>query len=100
LKLEELKVLNNLVSAYFDLAEISAIEEKPMKMQNYINQLDLIMSSTGREILQNAGKISHQQAEDKAKTEFRKYQNKTLNEVEKSYLETLKQLEKSIKKNK
>jgi len=67
LKVEELKVLNNLVSAYFDLAEISAIEEKPMKMQDYINQLDLILSSTGREILQNAGKISHQQAQEKAK---------------------------------
>ena len=100
LQVEELKVLNNLVSAYFDLAEINAIEKKPMKMYDYINQLDLILSSTGREILQNAGEISHQQAEEKAKTELRKYHNKTLSEVEKSYLDTLKQLEKSIKKKK
>ncbi|OFY96505.1 MAG: cell filamentation protein Fic, partial [Bacteroidetes bacterium RIFCSPLOWO2_12_FULL_31_6] len=98
LQLEELKVLNNLVSAYFDLAEINAIEKKPMKMQDYINQLDLILSSTGREILQNAGKINHQQAEEKAKKEFSKYYSKTLSEVEKSYLDMLKQLEKSIKK--
>lgn len=99
LQVEELKVLNNLVSAYFDLAEINAIEEKPMKMQDYLKQLDLILSSTGREILQNAGKISHQQAQEKAETEFRKYHNKTLSEVEKSYLDTLKKLGKSIKKN-
>lgn len=100
LQVEELKVLNNLVSAYFDLAEINAMEQKPMKMQDYIKQLDSILSSTGREILQNAGKISQLQAEEKAKTEFKKYHNKTLSEVEKSYLETLKQLEKSIKKKK
>lgn len=100
LQVEELKVLNNLVSAYFDLAEINAMEQKPMKMQDYVNQLDLILSSTGREILQTAGKISHQQAQEKAKNEFKKYQNKTLSEVEKSYLDTLKQLQKTIKKKK
>lgn len=100
LQVEELKILNNLVSAYFDLAEINAMEQKPMKMQDYIKQLDLILSSTGREILQNAGKISHQKAQEKAKTEFRKYQNITLSEVEKSYLETLKQIEKKVKKKK
>ena len=100
LQVEELKVLNNLVSAYFDLAEINAMEKKPMKMQDYIKQLDLILSSTGREVLQNAGKISHQEAQEKAKTEFRKYQNITLSEVEKSYLETLKQLEKKVKRKK
>lgn len=100
LHVEELKMLNNLVSAYFDLAEINAMEQKPMKMQDYVNQLDLILSSTGREILQTAGKISHQQAQEKAKNEFKKYQNKTLSEVEKSYLDTLKQLQKTIKKKK
>lgn len=98
LQVEELKVLNNLVSAYFDLAEINAMEQTPMKMQDYVKQLDSILSSTGRKILKNAGKISQLQAEEKAKTEFGKYQNKTLSEVEKSYLETLKQIEKSMKK--
>lgn len=100
LQVEELKILNNLVSAYFDLAEISAMEQKPMTMQDYVKQLDLILSSTGREILQNAGKISHQKAIERAKTEFRKYENKTLSEVEKAYLETLKQIEKAAKKKK
>ncbi|MFB2119791.1 virulence RhuM family protein [Parapedobacter sp. 2B3] len=98
LQVEELKVLNNLVSAYFDLAEINAIEEKPMKMQDYINELDRILNSAGRKLLQDAGKISHNQAEERAKTEFRKYQNKTLSEVEKAYLDSLKQIEQQVKK--
>lgn len=98
LQVEELKVLNNLVSAYFDLAEINAIEEKPMKMQDYIQELDRILNSAGRKLLQDAGKISHNQAEEKAKTEFRKYQNRTLSEVEKAYLNSLKQIELQVKK--
>lgn len=98
LQVEELKVLNNLVSAYFDLAEINAIEERPMKMQDYINELDRILNSAGRKLLQGTGKISHTQAEEKAKTEFRKYQAKTLSEVEKAYLDSLKQIEQQVKK--
>lgn len=100
LQVEELKVLNNLVSAYFDLAEINAIEEKPMKMQDYVNELDRILNSTGRKLLQDAGKISHTQAEEKAKAEFRKYQAKTLSEVEKDYLDSLKQIERQVKAKK
>ncbi len=100
LQAEELKVLNNLVSAYFDLAEINAIEEKPMKMADYIVELDHILSSTRRELLPDAGKVSHALAEEKAKAEFRKYQNKTLSDVEKAYLDSLKQIEKQVKKKK
>lgn len=97
LQVDELKVLNNLVSAYFDLAEINAIEEKPMKMADYIVELDHILTSTRRKILNDAGKISHNQAEEKAKKEFKKYQVKTLSEVEKAYLESLKQIERKVK---
>lgn len=100
LQVEELKVLNNLVSAYFDLAEINAIEEKPMKMQDYVNDLDRILNSTNRKLLQDAGKVSHKQAEEKAKTEFRNYQAKTLSEVEKVYLDSLKQIERQVKTKK
>ena len=57
LELNELKVLNNLVSAYFDLAEINALEQKPMKMADYIRELDNILQSTGRKLLSDAGKI-------------------------------------------
>jgi hypothetical protein len=98
LQIDELKVLNNLVSAYFDLAEINAIEKRAMKMSDYIVELDKILSSSGRKLLSGAGKISRTKAEEKAKIEFRKYQAQSLSEVEKSYLNSIKQVTKNLKK--
>jgi len=98
LELSELKILNNLVSAYFDLAEINALEQKPMKMADYIRELDNILKSTGRKLLGDAGKISHEKAIEKAEKEYRKYQVKTLSSVEKDYLEAIKATEKKIVK--
>lgn len=95
---DELKVLNNLVSGYFDLAEINAIEHKPMCMIDYIKQLDSVLTSGNRKILENKGTISHAQAAEKAKTEYRKYQGKTIAPVEEAYLDTIKSLEKEAKK--
>ena len=95
----ELKILNNLVSGYFDLAEISAIEHKPMYMSDYIRQLDSILTSGNRPILEGLGSVSHAQALDKATTEYRKYQNNTLSPVEEAYLETIKATAKLVKKN-
>ena len=92
LEADELKVLNNLVSGYFDFAEIQAMRRNPMYMSDYINQLDSILSSTGEKLLNDAGKISHEQAMQKAMTEYRKYQEKTLTKVEHAYLETIKML--------
>lgn len=96
----ELKVLNNLVSGYFDFAEIQAMRRNPMYMKDYISHLDAILSSTGERLLEDSGKVSHQQAMDKAQAEYRKYQAKTLTEVEKHYLDTIKTLEKISSKNK
>ena len=93
---EELKVLNNLVSGYFDFAEIQAMKRKPMYMADYIKQLDNILSATGEKVLQNAGRVTHQEAIEKATTEFKKYQVKTLSTVEEDYLRTLKSLEKKL----
>ena len=95
---QELRVLNNLVSGYFDIAEIAAIEHRPMYMRDYIAQLDAVLSSGGRKLLDGAGKVSHQQAMEKAQTEYRKYQAQTLSPVEEAYLETVKSLEKTVKK--
>lgn len=86
---QELKVLNNLVSAYFDFAELNAIEEKPTTMQDYIDGLDRILTATGRAVLQDSGKISHIQAKQKAESEYKKYKAKTLSDVEKAYLESI-----------
>ena len=94
---KELKVLNNLVSAYFDLAEINAIEHKTMYMADYVEQLDKILSSTGKDILENAGSVSHKQAIEKAEAEYQKFIQKNLSPVEKEYLEVIKNLEKTAK---
>ena len=94
----ELKVLNNLVSGYFDLAEINAIEHKPMYMDDYVKQLDSVLSSGNRKLLTGAGSVSHKQALEKAKSEYRKYQEITLTPVEKAYLESIKELSKEVKR--
>lgn len=94
----ELKVLNNLVSGYFDLAEINAIEHKPMYMDDYVKQLDSVLSSGNRKLLTGAGSVSHKQALEKAKSDYRKYQEITLTPVEKAYLESIKEVSKEVKR--
>ena len=94
---KELKVLNNLVSAYFDIAEINAMEEKPMSMADHLRELDTILSSTGRKLLDSAGKISTKQAKEKALAEYRKYKAKNLSGVEEDYLENIKKTAKKLK---
>ena len=98
LKEDELKILNNLVSGYFDFAEIQAMRRRPMYMNDYIQQLDNILSSTGEQLLSGAGKISHSRAMSKAENEYRKYELRTLSPVEQAYLDTIKQLNKEAKK--
>jgi hypothetical protein len=95
---KELKILNNLVSGYFDFAEIQAIEHIPMYMSDYIKQLNNILVSGNRKILENKGKVSHQQAIEKAESEYRKYQKNNLSPVENDYLENLKEVAKNVKK--
>jgi hypothetical protein len=69
-----------------------------MTMNDYIQQLDAVLSSGGRQLLQNAGTVSHQQAMDKAQEEYRRYQAQTLSPVEVAYLETVRSLESTAKK--
>lgn len=95
---QELRVLNNLVAAYFDLAELNAIEQREMRMSDYVHELDTILGSTNRKVLDNAGRISHAQAETKAKEEFKIYKAKTLEQVEEEYLKTIAKLGKKVKK--
>ncbi len=95
---DELKILNNLVSGYFDLAEINALEHRPMYMSDYVEQLDSVLSSGNRKLLTGSGKISHDKAMKKAKEEYRKYQAITLSPVEQAYMETIKDAGESAKK--
>lgn len=99
LKEDELKVLNNLVSGYFDFAEIQAMRHNPMYMDDYIRHLDNILSSTGEKILTDAGTVSHKQAEEKAIAEYRKFQVRNLSPVEQAYMDSIHALtEKTSKK--
>lgn len=94
----ELKILNNLVSGYFDFAEVQAMRHNPMRMSDYIKHLDRVLSSTGEKLLEGAGTVSHNQAMAKAEQEYRKYQAETLSPVEEAYLETIRETEKLAKK--
>jgi len=89
----ELKVLNNLVSAYFDIAEVATLEHRHMYMHDYVQQLDQVITAAGKGVLNNSGKITHKQAVEKALEEYRKYQVNTLSPVEKAYLEAIREIE-------
>jgi len=86
---EELNILNRMVSAYLDIAEINALDRHPMTMQDWINELDTFLKMTRKDILKGSGKISHDQALKKAHEEYEKYMEKHLTTAEKDYLELL-----------
>jgi hypothetical protein len=93
---KELRSLGQIVSGYLDFAERQAEREHPMTMQDWATHLDTILTMSGERVLQDAGKVSHQQAIDKAESEYKKYQAKTLSEVEKAYLDALKKMEQML----
>ena len=95
---EELKILNNIVSGYFDFAEIQAMRHHPMYMSDYVEHLDNVLKTTGEKVLQDAGTISHAQAIEKATEEYRKYQAQNLSPVEEEYLESIKNIQSLVKK--
>jgi hypothetical protein len=95
---DELKILNNLVSGYFDFAEIQAMRHNVMHMSDYAEQLDRILEAQGDSVLDGAGKVSHKQAVDKALDEYRKYQAKTLSPVERDYLRVIEEIDRSVSK--
>ena len=97
LSADELKILNNLVSGYFDFAEIQAMRRRPMYMSDYVENLDRILASTGEALLTDGGTVSHTQAMEKAKAEYRKYQAQNLSPVEEEYLQTIRSIEKAAK---
>ena len=95
---KELKVLNNIVSAYFDLAEVKAMNEEQMSMNDWLLQFDKLITAFDQKVLTTPGKVSHDKALAKAEKEYRKYQVKTLSPVEEAYLDTIKTVQKKIEK--
>lgn len=95
---DELFRLNRMVSAFFDLAEIKAQEHTPMRMADWVKELDKFAKNYGKGVLHGAGGVSHTEAMKKARQEYLKYQAKTLSPVEGAYLESIKTLEKKVEK--
>lgn len=95
---KELRALGQIVSGYLDFAQRQAERGVPMKMKDWAKHLEAILVSTGEQLLLDAGKVSHEKAIDKAKTEYKKYQARTLSDVERAYLENIAILEKKIEK--
>ena len=90
---KELRALGQIISGYLDFAERQAEREQSMNMEDWAAHLDRILTMSGENLLQGAGKISHEQALEKATAEYKKYQAKTLSEAEKNYLDSLKEIE-------
>ena len=97
---EELKILNGIVSGYFDFAEVQAMRHNPMYMSDYVEHLDSVLKTTGGKLLTDAGRVSHVQAIEKAKREYQKYTIQNLSPVEEEYLRTIKEIDKKAKENK
>ncbi len=89
LTLDELEILNRLVSAYLDIAEINALKRKTMTMQDWIKELDSFLTMTHNDILKTKGSISHDIALKKAHEEYDKYMKNHLTRAEKDYLEIM-----------
>ena len=89
---DELKNLNNLVSGYFDFAELAARRRRVMHMADYLKQLDNLLNTIGEQVLDHKGHISHEQAMEKAECEYKKYQVKNLSPVEEAYLSYMQEL--------
>lgn len=90
---KELHSMGQLVSGYLDFAERQAEREMPMSMNDWANYLDRILTMTGEQLLQDAGKVTHEEAMEHATSEYRKYKQRTISDVEKDYLNAIKGIE-------
>ena len=93
----ELNVLNRMVTAYLELAELQALNRKPMYMKDWINRLDDFVKMTGNDILQNLGTVSHKEALEKANAEYGKYKEKNKNELSEGEIDFVRQIESGVK---
>ncbi len=97
LNYDELDTLNRIVSMYLDFAELQALNRRPMYMHDWISKLDDFLKISEREILNHAGKVSHEQAIKKARIEFEKYRALQIDQpspVEKHFQKAIKNLKK------
>lgn len=98
---DEIKILNRLVTAYLEFAELQAIRQRPMYMKDWIERLDGFIKMSGSELLSDAGKISHEEAKIKAELEYEKYKERSkeqLTQVERDFIEHVKSTQKKLEK--
>jgi len=92
---DEIKLLGLLVEQYLAFAETMAVQRTPMYMKDWIQRLDMVVSLNGRELLNHAGKISHQMAKEKSELEYKKFKDE---QKELQRVESIKELEEDIKR--
>ncbi|NQU66498.1 MAG: virulence RhuM family protein [Candidatus Marinimicrobia bacterium] len=100
---QEISILNRLVSAYLDIAEVNAMQQKTMTMNEWIEVLDGFITMSRQDILTHAGKISAELAQQKALSEYENYNKKSINEfseVEKQFLESIETTRKKLEEKK
>ena len=98
---DELNILNRMVTAFLEIAEIQALDRKPMYMSDWVKQLDSFLALTNKDILQHAGTVSKQQAIEKAHREYALYKEKTKNrisQIERDFIKQLEEKSKELKK--
>ncbi len=95
---DELNILNRMVTAFLEIAEIQALDRTPMYMADWIKQLDTFLKMTNKNILQHSGTISHQKAIEKAHSEYEIYKEKIKNRITQVEKDFIKQIEDSTKR--
>ncbi len=95
---DELNILNRMVTAFLEIAEIQALDRTPMYMADWIKQLDTFLKMTNKNILQHSGTISHQKAIEKAHNEYEIYKEKIKNRITQVEKDFIKQIEDSAKR--
>ena len=100
---KELDILNRMVTAYLEIAELQAMNRKPMYMKDWVVRLDDFLTMTGNDILTHSGKVSHQKALEKAHAEYEKFKeqhNNELSQVEKDFIRKIDTTAKQLKNKK
>jgi hypothetical protein len=95
---KELNILNRMVTAYLEVAELQALNQTPMYMKDWVERLNDFLKMTGKEILQHAGTVSHEKAIEKAKVEYEKFKEQTKNQLSQAEEDFIKQIEATAKK--
>ncbi len=99
---QELNILNRMVTAFLEIAEIQALNQTPMYMKDWIKQLDVFLKMTNKDILRHSGTISHEKAITKAQQEYAIYKEKIKNrisQVERDFIQQIENKTKELKKS-